>query len=668
MSDAVDTKAEIIKLSRVLGEDVAALEFLESIGWRELREFRYLVADQFFEGAESRLKNLAAAAKLVPNPIIVKLAPIYFEPRLAAGVAGLVDEEKALKLVPKLPVSLMAETLPYVDPRKIGQLVSKVPVDVARKLLPVMIASGEYISMGQLVDFVTPEQLAGVLPILDDVSLLKIAEVTENKDQFDIIIPLIDDARIARVIQTAREEDLLDVAIVLLNEGNVHTRGRMANIAAQQSDKVLNALVEAVDSAGQWDMLLPTARQMTPQNLARFAKVKALDGVDVMSAVVETAVRNDVWDALLPMVPHLSDAALGALAGVSALQDRAIVAKVVNEAVGTAQASAALFAPALPLISRVPEQVKRVFADEIGKLDPATFEREVKGVVAAGKLSDLLPLVSLLPKPKQDAVSTIAANFDPTEMHSALVAASDNGVLPEMLEVAAGMPLDKREQAIGIITDNEDDDLLGTALEPDQQQNVWNQVLKLSSNVPLPALQRLSDQAAFLNLENVLPTVMQAAEFTNEWNTGLAILGGIHDRARKDGVPVQVTVQGRLVQKAAEKALEAGLLDKAGLGKDLLEQYAKEQGIAKEFDETVLLASGAARGAATQVVQMSFGAIEDGVSPIRALADQVPSGKSVAGAVSEAAGKASGLASSLFERAKAATHVVTQDKATHEGE
>lgn len=89
---------------------------------------------------------------------------------------------------------------------------------------------------------------------------------------------------------------------------------------------------------------------------------------------------------------------------------------------------------------------------------------------------------------------------------------------------------------------------------------------------------------------------MQAAEFTNEWTTGLAILGGIHDRARKDGVPVQVTVQGRLVQRAAEKALEAGLLDKAGLGKDLLEQYAKEQGIAKEFDETVLLASGAARG------------------------------------------------------------------------
>ena len=55
MSDAVDTKAEIIKLSRVLGEEVAALEFLEPIGWRQLREFRYLVADQFFEGAESRL-------------------------------------------------------------------------------------------------------------------------------------------------------------------------------------------------------------------------------------------------------------------------------------------------------------------------------------------------------------------------------------------------------------------------------------------------------------------------------------------------------------------------------------------------------------------------------------------------------------------------------------
>jgi hypothetical protein len=391
-----------------------------------------------------------------------------------------------------------------------------------------------------------------------------------------------------------------------------------------------------------------------------------------MNTLVDTAIRNDVWDALLPMVPHLSDAGLSALAGASAWHDRRVVAKVVSDATGTASSSASMFAPALPLISRVPDHVKRVFAEEIGKLDAATFEREVKGVVAAGKLSHLLSLVPLLPKPKQDAVSDIAANFDPTEMHSALVAASDDGVLPEMLEVAAGMPLDKREQAIGIITDNEDDDLLGTALEPDQQQNVWNQVLKLSSNVPLPALQRLSDQAAFLNLESVLPNVMHAAEFTNEWNTGLAILGGIHERARKNGVPVEITVQGRLVQKVAEKALEAGLLDKAGLGKDLLEQYAKEQGIAKEFDETVLLASGAARQAATHVVHMSFGRIEEGVSPIRALADQVPGGKSVAGAVSDAAGKASGLASSLFERAKAATHAAAHagspDKSTYEGE
>ena len=85
MSDQTDTRAEITKLARVLGEDVESLAFLETVGWEDLRAFRNLVSDQFFQAAESRLKNLAAAAKMVPNPVIIKLAPQYFEPRMAAA-------------------------------------------------------------------------------------------------------------------------------------------------------------------------------------------------------------------------------------------------------------------------------------------------------------------------------------------------------------------------------------------------------------------------------------------------------------------------------------------------------------------------------------------------------------------------------------------------------
>ncbi len=651
MTDAVDVKAELIKLSRVLGAEVEDLAFLESVGWREIRQFRRQVTDQFFLAAESRLKNLAAAAKLIPNPVIVKLAPLYFEPRMAAGVASLVDEEKALKLVPKLPVDLMAATVPYIDPRRVGPLVSKVPVEVARKLAPILLEAKEYISLGQLVDYVTPGQLDGLLPFIDDVSLLMIAEVTENKDQFNVIIPLIDDARIARLIQSAKDADLWHVALDLLNEINGDLRGRMADIAAQQSDTVLNSLVDAVYEANMFDMLLPTTRLMRPENLARFAKAKGLESADVVNAIVDSAVRNNLWDALLPMVPHLTDAGMRTLANSPALLDRDIVATVVSQAV----VSAKLFVEALPLIATVPDAVRGSFADEIGRLEPETFDRAVRGVVAAGRLSDLLPLVSLLPKPEQNRVSEIAANFDPDEMRDALVDASDNGVLPEMLEVAAGMPLDAREQTIGIInSSDEDDDLLGVTLDVDDQQNVWNQMLKLAENVPLPALQRLSERAAFLPLDSILPSVIRAGEITNEWTASFAILSGIHQRAEKEGVPVEFTIPARLIQAAAAKASETkDTTDSMWFAKEVLRQYTKDDQAARAFDDAAVGVSTAVKGAAGSAVHISMGAIGQGVQPFQSIADQVPGAKSVADAVSGAAG----LASSLFGKAKAAvTH------------
>ncbi|MBJ8346136.1 hypothetical protein [Antrihabitans sp. YC2-6] len=648
MTDVIDTKAELIKLARVLGEDIEALAFLEPIGWQELREFRHMVADQFFLASESRLKNLAAAAKMVPNAVIIKLAPMYFEPRMAAGVASLVDEEKALKLVPKLPPDLMAATVPYIDPRRVGPLVAKVPVEVARKLAPILLGAKEYVSLGQLIDYVTADQLQGLLPYIDDVSLLKIAEVAENKAQFDVIMPLIDDARIARILQTAKEADLLDIAIELLNEVNLDLRGRLANIAAQQSDSVLDGLVRAVHASSQFDMLLPTTASMTPPNLVRFAQTKAFESADVMNSLVDTAVRMDQWSALLALVPNLTTAGLDVLAQAQALQDRAVVAKVV---------ASDAFASALPLISRVPDAVRDTFAAEIGSLDPARFDSAVRSVLAAGRLPDLLALVPLLPKAQQDRVSAVAADFDPDEMRSALVDASESGVLPEMLGVAAGMPLEARAQTLGIINESaDDDDLLGTALEPDEQQNLWNQLLRLTDNVPSPLVQQLSERAAFLPLDNILPSVLRAGELTNEWGTSFAILSGIHDRAEKEGVPVEFTIPARLMQAAAEKASEHQNTDSPlWFAKALLAQYAKDDAAAKAFDDTAIHASAAVKGAAEGVVQISMGVLGDGVQPIKSL-----TGKSVAEAVSNAAGVAGGLASSLFGRAKAAGKAVSE--------
>ena len=624
MSDQSDTRAELTKLARVLGVDVEALAFLEPIGWQELREFRNLVSDQLFATAESRLKNLAAAAKLVPNPVIIKLAPQYFEPRMAAGLASLMDEDKALKLVPKLPPNLMAQTVPFIDPRRVGPLIGKIPVEVTRRLAPLMLEAKEYIAFGQLIDVVTREQLQGFLPMVDDVALLKIAEVTENKQQFNVMFSLVDDARIGRLFQAAKDADMVDVALDFLREVNYELRVRMVGVAAQQSDSALDALLRAIDSAGEWGTVVGTVKQLNPGGLVRLAQAKALEDDTVMNAVIDSVVGTSQWHAVLPLFPHLSDRALNALAAATAFADRAAVGSIVRDAV-----EASAFVLVLPLIAEVSDSVRHNFAHEVGALDSSTFERVVQTVIAAERLSEFLPIVPLLPKVQQDQLSAMAARFDPEEMREALVDASENGVLPEMFQIAAGMPLEAREQAVEIINTNADDeDLLGTTLEPEEQQSIWNQVLRLTDNVPAPLIQQLSDRAAFLPLDNILPSILRAGELTNEWQTSFALLSGIQDRAQMEGVSLEFTVPTQLLQAAVAKA--------------------GEQANPLSFARTLL--SQSPNDMASSAVQISVGFLGDGVAPIRAFAE----GASVTEVVADVAGKAGGLASSLFGRAKAA--------------
>lgn len=650
MSEASDIQSELVKLARVLGQEASELRFLESVGWLELRKFRYQIMDQFFTAAEERLHRVAEATKFVPNPVILKLAPKHIDPRMAAAVSGVVDEEKALKLIPKLPPAFLAEAYVYIDPRRASNLIEKTPVETTRRYMPILLERGEFIVVGQLLKYLTPGALKAVLPDFDDRSVLRVLQVAEDTKPFETIFKLLPDARIGRIMQTAREADLLEVTVEMFAAIEPSSRVRMANVVAQQSDAVLDGFIESVYRGNHLGLLLPALLEVTSSNLHRFAQARAFRKPEVIAALMDAAIREDMVAAILPVLPRLSDRALSALAGAPRLQDHRVIGKIVSDSLAEKA-----FSSTLVLFTRAGEDVRQTFADTLAELEPETFESAVSAAFDDGRLPDLLKLVPVFPVETIERMSAILAEYGRKSMRRALVQSSEQGTLPEMLEVMAGMPLAAREATIKIIAESvSDDDLLGAALEPQQQQDIWNQLLRVAEDVPLPLLEKLSDKAAYLPLESLLPSVLKAGELTNAWSASFAILSGIHDRARKEGVPVEFRIPVRLLQSAAARAAENDeLVERFWFAREMLSVFAHDPTVSAAMDEAAIATSVAIKGVAGSVVHVSMGLVEENADSLKLLAEQLQAGK-VGDAVTSAADVASGIAASLIGRARAA--------------
>lgn len=552
MSEMLDLKAELAKLSRVTGMAPDQLQHLAVVGSTDLRAFRYMVIDQIFEYNESKLKNLAAASKLVPVPIIAKLAPMYFEPKLAAAMAGLVDEDKSVKLMSKLPLSYLADCSPHVDPRKIGGIASKISPDLTALLAPELIARGEQVTLGQFIEYVTPQMLEAVLPVLDDKALLQIATFAENKDKLNDIIPLVW-GRIPSVFFAAAENNMWADALNLFTEVSADLRVQLADMAAQMPDSILGSLIRASHQEKLFGMFLPMTADMSKPALQRFARISELHNPEVLKALTATADETHGWTGLLALTAYLPATAAKQIAEASTAHRKDVVS--------AAMVSDEAFMGLLALSAGASPSIRRALADAVGALPKSQLDSAVRAAVRTGRMPQFLPLVDLMPAGARETVTQAAASLDTTEMKAALVQASDGGQLPTLLNLAAQMPPEARTKVTEVIAENtEDDDLLGSNLGEAELQQVLTSLLTLAQGATPATIDMLSKQISMLDVESFAPGILKAADLTGAWETGLALFEGLQEQAASAGITIPINAPEALLKKAQEIAADPSRL------------------------------------------------------------------------------------------------------------
>jgi hypothetical protein len=332
VSETLERGAEITKLARLLGVEPKELGYLEAIPATALRTFREQATDRLFAADAGRLHRVAAASKLVPVPLTVKIAQAAFGPVLCAATAGLLDPRHAVRVASKCPTSFLADITINIDPRRAPEVIAAVPTPLVVAVAKELLTRHEHVTMGRFVSYLRPETLRAAVPqIPDDADLLKVAFVMEGKDDLDELIDIARD-RIPALIRTAYEQHLWAEALDLIGHLSLENLAEIADIATAQDEELLNALVHAAQELDAWDILLPITAAMSPDSLRRFAAVPAVRQDDVLAEIVEAALAGPLWLDLLPLTKHLPDDVREQVAACVAAKDDVVLERLATEA------------------------------------------------------------------------------------------------------------------------------------------------------------------------------------------------------------------------------------------------------------------------------------------------------------------------------------------------
>jgi hypothetical protein len=505
MSETLERGAEITKLARLLGVETKELGYLDRIPATALRTFREQATDRLFAGDAGRLHRVAAASKLVPVPLTVKIAQVAFGPLLCAATAGLLEPRHAVKVASKCPTSFLADITINLDPRRAPDVIAAVPTPLVVAVAKELLARDEHVTMGRFVSYLRPETLRSAVPeIPDDADLLKVAFVMEGKDKLDDLIDIARD-RIPGLVRTAYEQDLWAEALDLIGHLNLENLAEIAEITTTQDDEVLNALVHSAQHLNAWDILLPITAAMSVDSLRRFATVPAILEDVVLAEIVEAALSGPLWLALLPLTKHLPADVREHVAAYVAVKDDAILERLATEAHDAQMWDALLpialaFSPearirlaGLPLLQR--EDVLRAAIDAAARHD---------------LWEEVLPLADALPDEVKPRIAASIGDLQRDQMLAALNAAARNSNLATLIDIALRQEIEGRRRVLEIIADLDDLNEFGRLLDKGTPDSAWAALVEVRSEMPDPVRDVIRARADALGRNDVVAAMANA--------------------------------------------------------------------------------------------------------------------------------------------------------------
>lgn len=276
MTDALEVRAEVAKLARLLHREPDDLACLHQIPPDDIRRLREQATDVLFAAEGRMLQRLAMASRLLPVPLLATIAQRAFGPLLAGRVTGYLEPSRAVEVSDRLPAPFLADMAVEIDPRRVSEVIARLPTQNVAGATRELLHRGEWVTMGRFVGHLTDQAIVAAFGVVDDEALLRVAFVLEAKERLDHLLGLLPAARRGGVIRAAAHANLWPEALDMLSQLSERRRGELADAAAAQDDAVLDSMVRAARDEGLREALLPVVRSMGEDSRRRFARLSSV--------------------------------------------------------------------------------------------------------------------------------------------------------------------------------------------------------------------------------------------------------------------------------------------------------------------------------------------------------------------------------------------------------
>ena len=164
----IETRAELLKLSRLLESDEGSLDFLDGQNLDQLAQFRNTVSSFFYAQHQDSYQRLAGISKLVPTGASAKLATTVLGSVLAAGIASELPAERAIKLSDKLPDDFLAKLCIHLEPSQSRDLLAAMPDKIVARVAQTLLAMEEHITLARFVAVIKPSAPQAITATVND--------------------------------------------------------------------------------------------------------------------------------------------------------------------------------------------------------------------------------------------------------------------------------------------------------------------------------------------------------------------------------------------------------------------------------------------------------------------------------------------------------------------
>ncbi len=246
MTTSMETRAELLKLARVLSIDSRELAFLEGADPGELRELRASISDRLLAGSREHFERIVALGRLLPSRVAAGFTEHALGAQLSGRAASLLTAEELADFASRLPADFVADVAAVIDLRSVGSLLDRIDAAKVVEVTRVLAERQDWVTMGAFGDRIGRDALIQVIDMLDGEALARVGFLLENRSRLDEIQGLLDDEKLRELLIAAGECDLIPETVYLvdaLGDDSVVRVGRALSELNQERQEAFAAML-----------------------------------------------------------------------------------------------------------------------------------------------------------------------------------------------------------------------------------------------------------------------------------------------------------------------------------------------------------------------------------------------------------------------------------------